>query len=292
MRQSPRLRSMDYKDVTIIAGPTASGKTSLAIRLAKERDGEVISADSRQIYRGLDLATGKVTAKEADGVPHHLIDICHPNDRYSVEDWRAAALAALADIRARGKHPIVAGGTGLYLSALLTGAQYPNVEPNESLRAELAKKTTGQLFDQLTKLDARRADAIDSNNRHRLIRAIEIATALGNVPEVTYDPLPYSYELITLMPNRDTLRGNITTRLHERLEAGMVDEIQRAHDDMDVSWDRLRELGLEMRYIADRLTGELSYDDMVEQLDTAIWHYAKRQFTWITHQLLPAEPQT
>ena len=275
--------------VIIIAGPTASGKTSLAIDIAKEKDGEVISADSRQTYTGLDLATGKITPKEADGIPHHLIDIRHPNDALTLHDWRELALAIIKDILARGKHPIVAGGTGFYLTALMQNTTLPNVPANPELRNSLKQLPIGVLQQKLKALDPERLAAIDKKNPVRLIRAIEVATALGRVPPIERQESLYDFEVIALLPDRGILRESITKRLQTRLNAGMVEEIQHVHDDMGVSWERLEELGLEMRYVALYLQGKLTYEDMVLQLDTAIWHYAKRQYTWIKSKLRAAD---
>jgi tRNA dimethylallyltransferase len=272
--------------VTIIAGPTSSGKTSLAINIAKEKDGEVISADSRQTYIGLDLSTGKVTREEANGIPHHLIDIRHPNDALTLHDWRGLAIAAIEDILSRDKHPIIAGGTGFYLTALIQNSTLPDVPANPQLRDQLRQLPIGVLQQKLKALDPERLAAIDKKNPVRLIRAIEVATALGKVPPIERQESPYDFELITLLPDRDILRQSITARLQARLDAGMVDEIKRVHDDMGVSWERLEELGLEMRYVALHLQSKLTYEDMVSQLDTAIWQYAKRQYTWIQNQLI------
>ena len=209
--------------VTVIAGPTSSGKTSLAIHIAKEKNGEVISADSRQVYQGLNLSTGKVTLNEAADIPHHLIDIRHPNDPLTLHDWREMAESAITDILSRGKHPIVAGGTGFYLTSLLENSTLPDVPTNPELRDSLKQLPLGVLQQKLKSLDPERLAAIDKKNPVRLIRAIEVATALGKVPPIERRESPYDFEVITLLPDRNILRSAITARLRQRLDAGMID---------------------------------------------------------------------
>ncbi|MBP6884548.1 MAG: tRNA (adenosine(37)-N6)-dimethylallyltransferase MiaA, partial [Candidatus Pacebacteria bacterium] len=180
----------------IVAGPTSSGKTSYAIKLAKKIGGEVISADSRQVYKGLNLLSGKVTKKEMAGIPHHLLDITNPKKIFSVSDYQKLANKAIADILSRNKVPIICGGTGFYIDAIVYDRILPEVPPNKKLRAILEKKTIVELFKMLVKLDPARANTIDKDNPVRLIRAIEIAKALGSVPKLSKPISKYEVEWI------------------------------------------------------------------------------------------------
>ncbi len=264
--------------ILVILGPTASGKTDLAIRLAKKLDGEVISADSRQVYKGLNIGTGKVTKKEMRGIPHHLLDVTSPKKRFTVVDFKKAGGEAITDITSRGKLPIICGGTGFYIEALVDGVILPDVKPDEALRKKLAKLSPEKLFAMIKKLDPKRAKTLDPKNARRIIRAIEIAKALGKVPKTKkqnlYDPLFIGIDLPT-----ETLRANITKRLHARMKQGMLAEAKKLHSN-GLSWKRMDELGLEYRYLALHLQGKISKDEMIEKLDTEIWHYAKRQLAW------------
>ncbi len=265
--------------VIAIVGPTASGKSGLAIALAKKLGGEVISADSRQVYKGLDIGTGKVTKKEMGGVPHHLLDITSPKKQLSVEEWKKRAEKTLAGIHARGKVTIVCGGTGLYVDSLLRGLSFPEVPPNVTLRKALEKQSPSTLFDMLKKLDPRRASEIDQHNPRRLIRAIEIAKALGKVPTKAIVTPPYHTVWIGLHPTDTVLRNNIHVRLLARMKAGMVREAQKLHTG-GLSYKRMRELGLEYRFLADLLEKKLTRIEMIPALEQAIRQYAKRQRTW------------
>lgn len=195
---------MSKPKIIAIVGPTASGKTALSIFLAKAHDGEVISADSRQVYRGLDLGTGKVTAEEMNGIPHHLLDVADPKERFSVSDFQKLGRAAIEDILSRGKLPIICGGTGLYVDTLLNNTALPEVPPNEELRKELEQLPTEKLFTRLEGLDPERAADIDRHNPVRLVRAIEVAEALGKVPKAkTSDE--YEVLKIGLLPPDEVL---------------------------------------------------------------------------------------
>jgi tRNA dimethylallyltransferase len=318
----------------IVVGPTASGKSDLAVKLARllsSRDGgenksgrikkiaaEIISADSRQVYKGLDIGTGKITTREMRGVPHHLLDVADPwvpansPRHFTVEKWRRLAEAAIADIHARGRLPIVCGGTGFYISALVDGMTFPDVPPDKRLRERLAKKSTSELFGQLKKLDPRRARDMRANgdwkNGRRLIRAIEIVTSLGKVPPMTntenkknekqkYDPI-----FIGIAVPLEELKKRIEKRLKSRLKNGMIAEVKNLHKHKPrrtrsgkragLSWKRMDELGLEYRFISRYLRGSKSQTlatstkiaarkkEMTTELSSAIWHYAKRQMTW------------
>ncbi|MFM2424443.1 MAG: hypothetical protein RLZZ70_834 [Candidatus Parcubacteria bacterium] len=265
--------------VVVIVGPTASGKTSLSIKLAKDYQGEVISADSRQVYRGMDLGTGKVTKEEMLDVPHHLIDVADPMSVYTVADFTHDGQIAITAITNRGNLPIIAGGTFQYVDTLLGRMSTPAVPPNEELRASLASEPIETLYARLTVLDPVRAATIDRQNPRRLIRAIEIAIALGHVPP-TESKERYSTLTLGISIDQATLHHNIHIRLAERLDAGMIAEVERLLTG-GVSHERLNALGLEYRYISRYLHGLIDYDTMVKELETKIRQFAKRQYTWL-----------
>ena len=214
--------------LVVIVGPTAIGKTSLSIALAKAINGEVISADSRQVYRGLDIGSGKVTTGEMDGVPHYLLDVADPQDVFTAADFVTLGTEAIASVGARGHVPVVIGGTGFYVDALVGRVQLPNVPPNEKLRSALRNKTLEELQDMLKEKDAAAYTRMDTENPHRLVRAIEIADALGTVPELTPQESPYDILWIGLTLPIDTLRERIQARLLARLDQGMLDEAKTA----------------------------------------------------------------
>lgn len=271
---------MDKQPLIIIVGPTASGKTSLSIKIAKEYQGEVISADSRQVYRDMNLGTGKVTEEEMQDIPHHLLDIADPESVYNASDFVRDAKTAITDITARQRRPIIAGGTFFYIDSLLGRISLPQVPPNEELREALLALDTPALFARLEALDPTRANTIDKDNPHRLIRAIEIATALGHVPPATATDSPYRPLTLGITIDKDTLHHNIHVRLLERLEAGMVAEVE-ALLAAGITHDRLESLGLEYRYISRFLRELMDYDTMVAELETKIRQFAKRQYTWL-----------
>jgi tRNA dimethylallyltransferase len=271
---------MQKPKVIAVVGPTASGKTSLAVELALALNGEVISADSRQVYKGLDIGSGKVTKEEAKGVPHHLISITDPKDTYTAEDFAQDAKSCIKDIINRGKTPIIAGGTFFYLDQLRGLSGVAGVPKNEELRTELEKKSTSELFSVLEKLDLKRAGEMDQNNRHRIIRSIEIATALGHVPETKKTESPYEWLIFGIDIDRESLHERIKTRLHDRLKNGMLDEVKSLLE-MGVTKDKLVAFGLEYRYLVKRHYEELSYEQMTEELFAKIRQFAKRQQTWL-----------
>lgn len=262
--------------VVAIVGATATGKSECAVFLAERFLGEVISADSRQVYRGLTIGTNKITEKEKRGIPHHLLDVADPNKRFSAADFVQSGRAAIETIHTRGKIPFIAGGTGFYVDALLGKIVLPNVPPNKALREELEKKPTKELVSLLEKKDPRRAGELDHTNRTRLIRALEIAEELGSVPKYKSDPSLYTVLKIGLQIPRDKLKEKIRKRLAEDFKNGLVSEVQSLHE-KGLSWERMEELGLQYRYVARFLQGEISEEEMREQLKTAIEHYAKRQ---------------
>lgn len=265
--------------VIIVVGPTATGKSGYAINLAKQVQGEIISADSRQVYKGLNIGSGKITKKEMHGVPHYMLDVVPPSKVFSAHDFKKKAEPILKNILARSKTPIVVGGTGLYVDVLFGDMTLPKVPPNKSLRRELGKLSTESLFKKLQKMDPERAASIDAKNHVRLIRAIEIATKLGKVPKIEKKESPYQLLYIGLTADREVLRKKIEKRLRARLIQGMLTEVKRLHKN-GVSWKRMHELGLEYRYCALYLQGKLTLLELEKQLADKIYQYAMRQLTW------------
>ncbi len=264
--------------IIVICGPTATGKSDLAVELALRFNGEVISADSRQVYQGLDIGSGKITTSEMKGVPHHLLDVMNPKKVYSVELFKQEAEKKITDIIARGKLPIIAGGTGFYIDAVVSGMDLPPVKADKTLRKNLSTKTTEELMAMIQKLDPVRAQTLDPHNKVRIIRAIEIAQTLGKVPEVThtkrYNPL-----FIGLTLDTETLKNKIHTRLMKRMDMGMVEEIMHLRE-QGLSWKRFHEFGLEYRHLALYVQNKVSKEAMLERLEIEIAQYAKRQMQW------------
>jgi tRNA dimethylallyltransferase len=267
--------------VLIIVGPTASGKSDLAVKLAKSLNGEVISADSRQVYKGLNIGTGKITKEEMRGVPHYLLDVADPKKRFTVSEYNKLARQKIEEIISRGKLPIVVGGTGFYIDALVGKASLPEVPPNFQLRKKLEKKTVEELFTMLKKKDPTRAETIDRLNKVRLIRALEIASALGKVPplrEVSAEQAQYDFIWIGIRPEKGMLEEKILKRLGARMP-GMIKEAKNLRANK-LSYKRMEELGLEYRYLARLLQDKMDRKKFVDELYKEIKHYAKRQNTW------------
>lgn len=263
----------------MVLGPTASGKSDLAVQLAKTFNGEIVSADSRQVYRGMDIGTGKISKKEMRGIPHHLLDVASPKKNFDVVQWKEKADKAVNDIIKRGKLPIICGGTGLYIKALIENITYPDVPPDWKLRKTLEQKTTKQLFAMLQKLDSARAKTIDPHNPRRLIRAIEIVKHTGKaVPDAAGAPR-YNALCIGIKKSDIELKKRIRARLRARIKQGMIGEVKKLHD-QGVSWRRMEALGLEYKYIALYLQGKMDKKTMTETLEIKIGQYAKRQMTW------------
>jgi tRNA dimethylallyltransferase len=267
--------------VIVILGQTATGKSYFAVEIAKIISGEIISADSRQVYKGMNIGTGKITKKEMRGVPHYLLDVIYPKKVFSVSLFQKEANKKIKEIIKKNGIPIVCGGTGLYIESIINGNIFPEVPPNKKLREVLVSKTKEELFEILKKLDNGRAENIDKNNPVRLIRAIEIAQALGNVPTpkqglgVNFDVLKIGLAL----PD-EILKERIKNRLLSRIKKGMIKEVKNLHDKEKVSWKRLESFGLEYRHVAYFIQGNMTKEEMIEKLNTEIWHYAKRQKTW------------
>lgn len=293
--------------ILIIAGPTASGKSSRAVSEALARGGEIISVDSRQVYRGLDIGTEKITREEMQDVPHHLIDIRSPKEPYSAGDFVQDATRLITEIQGRGKLPILVGGTHFYFDALLRGLPM-GTDANPELREALEKLTAKELYARVREADPRRAAELDPQNRRRLIRALEIIKARGVVPE---RPHPqnraiagnsgYQTEWIIIDPPREELRARIDARLESAFARGLIDEVRRVREELakpaegrspDASHTedafradtRLNELGLEYRIVGEFLRSERIEASLLPALSAKLWQYARRQKAWL-HKL-------
>ena len=264
----------------VILGPTASGKTSLAVQLAQTLRGEIISIDSRQVYAGMDIGTGKDLPAYQD-IPYHLIDICSPGEKYHVSRFLTDFRQAYTQLIARGKQPIACGGTGMYLHALLQDQPYINVPVDHVLRGTLASQTKEALIDSLIAFNIPEGFKIDRSSHKRLIRAIEILTYLKSDPTFNLgsEPLKYPYKIFGLDPATALRRQRISDRLAQRLQAGLLEEIESLLA-QGISHTALQYYGLEYKYGSMHLLGELDYKSFYAKLETEIHRYAKRQMTF------------
>jgi tRNA dimethylallyltransferase len=266
----------DANMITIL-GPTASGKTQLAVVLAKELGGEIVSADSRQVFRGMDIGSGKDLHEYGD-VPYHLIDILDAGEEFNVFEFQRQFFSVYADISKRGRLPILCGGSGMYLDAVLRGYRMVEVPCNDLLRMELADKSDEELKEELCRLRPDQHNNTDLLDRERTVRAIEIA--VGDMQDRSVEPFPeVKSVVIGIHWEREGLRKRITARLRQRLENGMIEEVERLHSS-GIAWQRLDYYGLEYRYVGAYLRGDLSRNDMFQKLNSAIHNFAKRQGNW------------
>ena len=269
-----------HPKLVVLLGTNASGKSALGIQLASHFGGEIISADSRQIYRGLDLGSGKITPEQARLVPHHLIDVAEVTDFFSLAEYQRAAYGAIDAIAVVGELPFLVGGTGLYISAIVEGYELVNVPPNEPLRAELENLSLEQLVERLEKADPEAASKIDKKNSRRLIRALEIAAA-GHSHSAGRKRLPrYDCLQLGLSWPKEILEARIEKRLRDRLDDSMIEEVAGLRR-RGVSDLRLEKLGLEYRFITRYLRGDIgTLEELRLQLGIAIRQFAKDQLTW------------
>lgn len=265
-------------NLLVVLGPTASGKTHLAVAAARQLRGEIISADSRQVYRGLDIGTGK-DLDEYGSTRYHLIDVVDPGYEFSLFDFARAFGTAFHEIRGRDRLPVLVGGTGLYLDAVLRGYDLVEVDENPALRQELEPLPLEELQSRLRALRPDLHNTTDLHDRSRLIRAIEIAAGERRAETQPLAMPQVTPRVFGLRWPRELLRQRITRRLRQRLEHGMIEEVAGLHA-AGVSWETLDYYGLEYRFVAQHLQGQLSRNDLFQKLNSAIHQFAKRQETW------------
>ncbi|HHE45883.1 MAG TPA: tRNA (adenosine(37)-N6)-dimethylallyltransferase MiaA [Candidatus Moranbacteria bacterium] len=292
--------------IIVILGPTASGKSEIAIKLAKKFNGEIISADSRQIYKHMEINTGAVplerkenkgsTLAFSQNIPHYLISFLEPDKKYNVVNFKEAAQKIISDILKRKKLPIICGGTGFWIKALIDDITFPEVKPNWKLRKKLASESAPTLFAQLQKKDPRRAASIDAKNKVRLIRALEICQKLGKVPLLKKVPLnnlakttsslvaKYSFLQIGIQQKKENLNQKIKLNVQEKFKNGMIEEVKKLHsvsNEKPLSWKKIQSFGLSFNLIPQYLSGKInSKKELLEKIYQAEKNYAKRQMTW------------
>ena len=276
--------------VIAVAGPTASGKSSLALRLCKDYNGELISCDSMQIYKGMDIGTAKPTLAERNEIPHHLIDICEPNVDFSAAAFAELAAAAIADVRARGKMPVLCGGTGLYLDSLLKGVNFGEMESDPDYRAKLLafaeKEGAEALHKRLQDIDPEAASSIHPNNIKRVVRALEICH-LSGMTKTQWDrnavknESPYSPCILALdYKNRENLYARIHMRVDEMFDMGLEEEVRMLQNNGYLSPETTSGGAIGYKELLGYLRGEMTKEEAANAIKTATRHYAKRQLTW------------
>lgn len=275
----------------VIIGPTAVGKTKLSIELAKQYNGEIISGDSMQIYRGMDIGTAKIKVEEMEGITHHLIDIKEPDESFSVADFQQLVRAKITEISSRGKLPMIVGGTGLYIQSVIYDYQFSAAGADDAVRLQLEERATAigneALHDELTKIDPESAAQIHPNNVRRVIRALEIYQCTGKImseyQKVQQPDLLYDTALIGLMMERDQLYERINTRVELMLKEGLIEEVSRLHKQGLRDCQSIQAIGYKEIY--DYLDGKTTLTDAVELLKQNSRRYAKRQLTWFRNKM-------
>lgn len=278
---------MNKPKIIVICGPTASGKTALSIKLAKQIDGEIISADSMQIYKEMDIGTAKPTVEEMDGIKHYLVDCVSPEVRYSVANFKSDAINAIEEILSKGKTPIIVGGTGLYVDSLVQGIEYDDVEIDLDYRNQLddmaEKEGLEFLYEKAKQIDPLAMEKISVNDKKRIFRVLEIFHSTGKTKtqqeiESKQKENPYEYYVFAIDMEREKLYERINKRVDIMIENGLVDEVRNVianHDELPTAIQ-----GLGYKEVVEYLNKEISYEEMVEKIKLETRHYAKRQLTW------------
>lgn len=272
--------------VIVIVGPTASGKTSASINVAKKINGEIISADSMQVYREMNIGTAKVTKEEADGIKHYLIDVVNPNEIFNVTKYKELAENAIEEILAKGKIPVIVGGTGLYVSTLINGIEFAEVGEDIEFRKQMTalaeEKGAAYLHNELRKVDSVAAETIDMNNVRRVIRALEIFKLTGKTKTQldieSRKEVKYDYRVYGIDTPREELYNRINVRVDKMFEEGLLEEVKNVTSKYEISSTAIQGLGY--KEVIEYIDGNIGYDEMVEKLKMETRRYAKRQITW------------
>ena len=278
---------MDKPKVIVICGPTASGKTALSIELAKKINGEIISSDSMQIYKAMDIGTAKPSKEEMQDIPHHLLDFVEPNQRYSVAEFKKDAEKAIEEILAKGKTPIVVGGTGLYVDSLIYGIEYQDIELDEKYRQELEnrveKEGLAKLYEEAKQIDPQAIEKISSNDKKRILRILEIYKSTGKTKtqqeiESRKNGVKYDYKVFAINWERELLYERINKRVDIMIKQGLIQEVEQLLQKYDEFPTAMQGLGY--KEVVEYLQGKTTYEEMIEKIKMETRRYAKRQMTW------------
>ena len=278
---------MDKPKVIVICGPTASGKTALSIELAKKINGEIISSDSMQIYKDMDIGTAKPSKEEMQGIKHYLLDFVEPNQRYSVAEFKKDAESAIEEILSKGKTPIIVGGTGLYVDSLIYGIEYQDIELDEKYRQELEQRAEAEglhkLYEEAQKIDPQAMEKISPNDKKRILRVLEIYKATGKNKteqeiESRKNGVKYDYKVFAINWDRETLYERINKRVDIMIEQGLIQEVEQLLKKYNEFPTAMQGLGY--KEVVEYLQGITTREEMIEKVKMETRRYAKRQITW------------
>lgn len=278
---------MEKPKVIVICGPTASGKTALSIKLAKKINGEIISSDSMQIYKDMDIGTAKPSREEMDGIPHHLIDFVEPNQRYSVAEFKKDAESAIEEILSKGKTPIIVGGTGLYVDSLIYGIEYQDIQLDEKYRQELEQRAKNEglekLYEEARQIDPQAMGKISANDKKRILRVLEIYKATGKnkteqEKESRKNGVKYDYKVFAINWDREILYERINKRVDIMIEQGLIQEVEQLLEKYNEFPTAMQGLGY--KEVVEYLQGITTKEEMIEKIKMETRRYAKRQITW------------
>ncbi|MBP6890961.1 tRNA (adenosine(37)-N6)-dimethylallyltransferase MiaA [Candidatus Parcubacteria bacterium] len=273
------MQQISKPKLIVILGPTASGKTNLSIKLAKYFNGQIVSADSRQIYKHMDLGTGKISKNEMQGIKHYMLDIITPDKKFSAGQYKKEATSCIKKILKSKKIPFLVGGSAMYIYSIVKGWEFPETKIDWNKRKELEQKPIEELLELLKQLDPRRYNTVQKENKRRIIRAIEIAEQLGNVPEIKNNP-EFDCLLIGIKKEGEELRKAIKKRMIKRIKQGMIEEVKNLHDKKHIPWEQLEAFGLEYRWISRFLQKKITEKEMLFHLEADIWRFSGHQMNW------------